>query len=114
MDGGGDAAEGVRGDPHEFGEVEVGSTELVGAPNELVGEGAAEAEGFVGALLADGLPGGASGAVSCGMAILPKTVWIQAVSSISRPGAGRLGIPSTTMISPGRPEGERAGRRNQL
>ena len=66
MDGWGDAAEGVRGDPHDFGEVEVGSAELVEPPNELVGVGAAEAEvlpaevfpgeaeGFVGALLTDG------------------------------------------------------------
>jgi len=52
MDGWGDAAEGVRGDPHDFGEVEVGSAELVESPDELIGVGAAEAEGFVGALLA--------------------------------------------------------------
>ena len=64
MDGWGDAAEGVRGDPHEFGEVEVGSTELVEPADELIGVGAAEAEvlpaevfpgeaeGFVGGLLA--------------------------------------------------------------
>jgi len=79
MDDGGDAAEGVRGDPHEFGEVEVGRTELVELPDELIGVGAAEAEGFAGALLADGLLGAASGKVSWGMPILAKTAWIQAV-----------------------------------
>jgi len=52
MDGRGDAAQGVRGDPHEFSEVEVGSAELVEPPDELIGVGAAEAEGFAGALLA--------------------------------------------------------------
>jgi len=50
--GWGEAAEGVRGDPHDFGEVEVGSAELVESPDELIGVGAAEAEGFAGALLA--------------------------------------------------------------
>ena len=65
--GWGDAAEGVRGDPHDFGEVEVGSAELVEPPNELVGVGAAQAEV---------LPA-ASGTVSCGTPILPKTAWVR-------------------------------------